>query len=80
VSATEPTTAELLAAIEALRDEVRQLREARPAGGLVDVQGLADYLKVSPRTVRRMVAHKEVATKRVGRSLRFDLGQFRRAA
>lgn len=80
MSATEPTTADLLAAIEALREEVRQLNAARTTApaGLVDVQGLAHFLRVSPRSVRRMVARKEVATKRVGRALRFDLAQFQR--
>jgi excisionase family DNA binding protein len=78
--ATEPTNADLMAAIEQLREEVRALKASHPTPtGLVDVEGLAAYLDVSPRTVRRMVANKEVATKRVGRSVRFDLGQFQRS-
>lgn len=59
------------AAIRQIRDEIRQLREARgPVAGWVDVQGLAEFMGVSMRTVRRMVVDKEVATKRVGRALR----------
>jgi excisionase family DNA binding protein len=44
---------------------------------LVDIQGAADYLDVSIRTVRRMVARHEVPYRRVGKVLRFDLTDLR---
>jgi excisionase family DNA binding protein len=68
----EPTTADLLAAIEQLHAEVRQLRQSTPQQ-LVDLQTAADHLCVSTRTLKRWVRDEEVAYRRVGRTLRFPL-------
>jgi len=74
---TDVTLEQVMTALVELQAEVHQLR-ASDRQPLVDVQGVADYLQVSARTVRRMVAAKELAVTRVGRHLRFDLAQFRR--
>jgi excisionase family DNA binding protein len=71
---TEVTPTQLLAAIEGLREEVRQLRSSIPTT-LVDVQAAADYMGVSPRTVRRLVHDDAIPYRRVGRHVRFDLAR-----
>jgi len=72
MNAPTPTTADLLAAIELLRDEVRQLRQTTPQQ-LVDIEQAAAHLGVSTRTVKRMVAEGRIPYRRVGRFLRFPL-------
>lgn len=42
---------------------------------LVDVGAAAKHLDVSTRTVRRLVENGKIPFRRVGRSLRFNLGQ-----
>ena len=73
-------TRELIVRLEtqvtALTGAVRGLEERLPAS-LVDIQGAADYLCVSIRTVRRMVARREIPYRRVGKVLRFDLTDLR---
>ncbi|MEM7342484.1 MAG: excisionase family DNA-binding protein [Actinomycetota bacterium] len=40
---------------------------------LVDIDGAADYLTVSPRLVRAMVAERRIPYLKVGKFVRFDL-------
>jgi excisionase family DNA binding protein len=67
-----PTTSDLLRAIEALRAEVRYLRDALPST-LVDLPAAAKAMNVSPWTFRRYVAAGTVPFRRVGRTLRLQL-------
>jgi excisionase family DNA binding protein len=67
-----PTNADLMAAIEALRVEVRQLRQQLPEQ-LVDIDQAAQHLGVSTRTVKRWVAEELIPYRRIGRALRFPL-------
>jgi excisionase family DNA binding protein len=39
--------------------------------GLLTIKQVAEYLNVSPRTVRRFVAGRRISCVRFGRSLRF---------
>lgn len=72
MSATEPTTADLMAAIEALRAEVQLLRLQTPQQ-LVDYDQAAAHLGVSTRTVKRWVAEERIPYRRIGRFVRFPL-------
>lgn len=45
---------------------------------LIDISTLAKFLGVGERYVRRMVAERRVPTVKVGRLVRFDLGDIRR--
>jgi len=65
-----PTLDTLQAQLVELTAEVRQLRAAVPSQ-MVDLKTAADYLGVSTRTVRRLVADGAVPFRRVGRALRF---------
>ena len=40
---------------------------------LLDVTGAADYLGVSPRFMRRLVAERRITFVKLGRHLRFDI-------
>ena len=39
---------------------------------LLDVEGAAEYLSVTPRFIRRLVAERRVPFVKLGRHLRFD--------
>jgi excisionase family DNA binding protein len=62
--------------VEVLTAAIRDLGRQIPAQ-LVDIQAAADYLSVSVRTVRRMVARREIPYRRVGKVIRFDLKDLR---
>ena len=62
----------LAAAVRALREEIRRLRESTPQS-LVDLKAAAAHLGVSTRTLRRWVDAGRVPFRRVGRTLRFPL-------
>jgi excisionase family DNA binding protein len=64
----------LQAALEQLTAEVRQLKASIPTQ-LVDIKTAAEFLGVSTRTVRRLVAEEQIAYRKVGRHVRFDLAR-----
>ncbi len=76
---TEPTTADLLAAMQALREEVHALRSALPEQ-LVDLHQAAKHLGVGERTLKRWGAEDRVAYRRVGRRVLFQAVGAERAA
>ena len=39
---------------------------------LLDIDGAADYLNVSPRFIRRLVAQRRVSYLKIGKFVRFD--------
>jgi excisionase family DNA binding protein len=55
-----------------LRTRPGQRRE-RSGRSLVDIPGVAAYLDISPRFVRRLIAERRIPFVRVGRWIRFDL-------
>ena len=66
--------------LEALAAKVENLTRAlelvaATAAPLVDVQVAADYLGVSTKTIRRLVADRVLPCRRIGRQLRFSLVQ-----
>ena len=62
----------LTAQVAALTKAVELMSASHP---LVDVQVAADYLGVSAKTVRRLVADGTLPHRRIGRQLRFNLAQ-----
>ena len=71
-AAVDPLASEL----RAVRQELALLRSTLPPA-LVDVATASERLGVSPATVRRRVADGSLASVRVGRSVRIDLGRVR---
>ena len=68
-----PATIETLQRqVDALARAVEVMASTHP---LVDVSVAADYLGVSPKTVRRLVADGTLPHRRIGRQLRFNLAQ-----
>lgn len=53
-----------------------ELQAQRPSGAsleaLLKIEDVASFLNLSPRTVRRLVATRQLRCIRVGRALRFD--------
>lgn len=78
MSVAEPTTADLMAALQQLQAEVRQLRQQLPEH-LVDINEAAARLGVGVRTLRRWVAEERVPYRRIGRTLRFPLAALKPA-
>lgn len=86
--AAPPPSPDLLAAVRAavreelepelrlLRDQVDALRRNSPPQ-LVTVAEAAKLLGLSVRTVSRHIKSGEIPTRRIGRSVRVDLGQLR---
>jgi excisionase family DNA binding protein len=66
----ETVTAQLAQLQHQLEELTRVVAQHQP---LVDLQTAADHMGVSTRTLRRMVHAEQVAYRRVGRSLRFNL-------
>ncbi len=69
---TPATIDSLQAQVAALARAVEVMAGTHP---LVDVAVAAEYLGVSPKTVRRLVAEKAIPFRRFGRQLRFNLAQ-----
>ena len=53
-------------------EEGRQTDTARGDGRLLDVQEVAEYLRVSQSLVYKMIERKEIPAIRIGRLLRID--------
>lgn len=43
------------------------------AGRLLDVAGLADWLGLTHRQVRKLVEHRQIPVTRIGSRIRFDI-------
>lgn len=76
---TEVTNLALWEAIKSLEAEVSHLRANLPSP-LVDIKGAATHLSCSTRTIRRMMARREIPFRRVGSVIRFDLRDLRPVA
>jgi excisionase family DNA binding protein len=82
-SATRPRFSSVSRATKEVLAEVPTRPSPHPIGQpnaprLLDVNGAAAHLGVSPRFIRRLVAERRIAFIKLGRHLRFDLAELER--
>jgi excisionase family DNA binding protein len=65
---------EVLRRLQELTHVVHEMRAALPSV-MLDLRAAADYMGISTRQLRRLVADQVVPFRRMGRSLRFPMAQ-----
>ena len=65
---------EVVRQLQELKEVVQEMRAAMPSV-MLDLRAAANYMGISTRQLRRLVADQVVPFRRMGRSLRFPMAQ-----